>query len=143
MADWKRLTEAGLESRLSRAEMDAYRRSARDGSDPVPALLAQEAALCRAHLRTGGRCRLSPDPLAVPPSLEGACYDIAAYDALKRMPCDIGQDRRLARGDALNLLARCSDGTFSPEGWDGDGGEDGQRAVPAATDPDAGARLGG
>ena len=129
MATWRAPTETDLAAALSQREIDAFRASpaASMAEDPVAALLAQAAGEARAACRSNGRVRMGPDG-TVPPSLMRAVVAIAAFDALKRLPAPVGEDRRQAKDDALSLLEKVAQGRITPEG---DGEDDDSR--PATT----------
>lgn len=128
MAAWRAPTETDLAAALSQREIDAFRQSpsATGAEDPVRAILAQSAGEVRAACRSNGRCRMGPEG-TVPPSLMRAAVAIAAFDALKRLPVPVGEDRRRAKEDALALLERVAEGKVTPEG---DGESDAERAAP-------------
>ena len=116
MAAWRAPTETDLAAALSQREIDAFRQSpsATGAEDPVRAILAQSAGEVRAACRSNGRCRMGPEG-TVPPSLMRAAVAIAAFDALKRLPVPVGEDRRQAKDDALALLDKVAAGRITPE----------------------------
>jgi hypothetical protein len=115
---WTAPSETDLLATLSAREADLYRQSRGGGPDPVPALLARAAGLCRAHVRAGGKCALGPDG-TVPASLMGAACDLAAFDLCKRFPGGVPDDRRAARDAALDTLRAVAEGRLVPEPPDG------------------------
>ena len=113
---WRRLTKADLAAALSQAEIDAYRKSVGSGqTDPVGALLSRTAEMARGYCRANRAVGLPDDPESVPGMLVAACCDYAAYDVLKRMPVPVGEDRRRARDQALELFKAVARGEVTPE----------------------------
>lgn len=120
---WIVPTETDLASALSQAELDAFRASApADGSaDPVAGLLSATAQQVRAAVRANRAVAMAANPASIPQSLLRACLAIAAYDVLKRLPVSVGEDRRIAKDDALDLLGKVASGSVVPES---DGADD-------------------
>ena len=114
---WRIPVEADLAAALSQREIDAFRASpGRSGDgDPVRAILDQAAAEARAACRSNGKVRLAPAANAIPDSLMRAVMAIVAFDILKRLPVPVGEDRRLAKDDALKLLKKVAEGRIVPE----------------------------
>lgn len=113
---WRELTESDLAASISQKEMDVFRQSAgADGSDPIADLLARTAEMARGFCRANRSVRVAPDPGLVPASLIAACCDYAAYDMLKRLPVPVGEDRRRAREQALELFRAVARGEVTPE----------------------------
>lgn len=129
--NWTPPVEADLAAALSQREIDAFRASpsATADADPVAAVLEQAAGEARAACRSNGRVRLGADPASIPRSLLRAVVAIAAFDVLKRLPVPVGEDRRRAKEDALELLRRVASGSITPES-DGDDGSEAARPVP-------------
>ena len=117
MANWRAPTETDLAAALSQREIDAFRASpaASMAEDPIASLLAQAAGEARGACRSNGRVRMGPEG-TVPPGLVRAVVAIAAFDALKRLPAPVGEDRRRAKEDALELLDKVARGAVTPEG---------------------------
>jgi phage gp36-like protein len=113
---WRRLTKADLAAALSQKEIDAFRQSVGCGqTDPVGALLSRTAEMARGFCRANRAVKLSEDAEAVPGSLIAACCDYAAFDVLKRLPVPVGEDRRRAREQALDLFKAVARGEVTPE----------------------------
>ena len=113
---WIKPTERDLASCLSQKEIDAFRQSpsATGAEDPVAALLAATAQQVRAAVRANRAVAMGPAD-TVPQSLMRAALAIAAFDALKRLPVPVGEDRRQAKDDALALLDKVAAGRITPE----------------------------
>ncbi|MBR1836697.1 MAG: DUF1320 family protein [Kiritimatiellae bacterium] len=143
MANWRAPTETDLAAALSQREIDAFRASpaASLAEDPVAALLAQAAGETRGACRSNGRVRMGPEG-TVPPSLMRAVVAIAAFDALKRLPVAVGEDRRRAKEDALALLEKVAEGRITPEG-DGEPDDDSRPATSPLADDGPPRTLGG
>lgn len=113
---WRGLDEADLAGTLSQKELDAFRQSAsNDGRDPVADLLSRTAEMARGYCRANRSCRVAEGAGLVPESLASACCDYAAYDVLKRLPVPVGEDRRRAREQALELFRAVAKGDITPE----------------------------
>jgi len=132
---WRRLTKADLAAALSQKEIDAYRQSVGSGqTDPVGALLSRTAEMARGYCRANRSVRLPADPEAVPGSLVAACCDYAAYDVLKRLPVPVGEDRRRARDQAIELFQAVARGDVTPETAD-ESADDTAAGSPASAEP--------
>lgn len=124
---WRALTEADLLATLSATEISTYRQSARgaDASvDPVADLLSRTAQMVRGYVRAGGRVAVAPGGATIPEGLVSPACDYAAYDVLKRLPVAVGEDRRRAREQAIELFERVAAGKVTPESEDGEGSAD-------------------
>ena len=58
------------------------------------------------------------DPSLLPVSLVSAACDYMVFDILKRLDVEVGEDRRRARQQAIDLFDRVERGEVTPEGWD-------------------------
>lgn len=113
---WRTLTEPDLAATLSQRELDAFRRSASaDGADPVADLLSRTAEMARGFCRANRSVRVPAGAGLVPAMLVSACCDYAAYDVLKRLPTPVGEDRRRARDQALELFKAVASGDVTPD----------------------------
>lgn len=110
---WIKPTTDGLTATVSAAEVGAFSRSA-GFEDAAEAVLAQTAAAVRGFVRAGG-VRLSAADGLVPPSLLAFAYDFAAYRLLKRMNIRVGEDRRKAYEDAMDMFRRVAEGKMAVE----------------------------
>lgn len=93
---WRRPTQDDLTARLSQDELDAFAVSAGFSSDVVDGVLAQSAAFARDAVRSGGRCRLSPEDGAIPEGLFRPVLAIAVLDLLNRFSVQPTDARREA-----------------------------------------------
>lgn len=125
---WRALTEQDLIGTLSGAEAEAFRRSSFGvpPGDPVPMLLARTCELVRGYVRSNGRVRMGAAG-TVPASLVSPAVDYAVYDLLKRLPQEVGEDRRRAREQAIALFEAIAARRVTPEGAD----EEEESGVPA------------
>ena len=113
---WRKLFEDDLAATLSQKELDAFRQSAsHGGADPVADLLSRTAEMARGFCRANRSCRVAAGAGLVPESLVSACCDYAAYDVLKRLHVPVGEDRRRAREQALELFSAVAKGDVTPE----------------------------
>ena len=101
---WTRPTRDDLTATLSAEEVDAFAQSA-DFGDAVDATLAQTAAAVRGFVRAGG-CRVASGEGLIPPSLVPFAMDYAAFRLLKRFNVPVGEDRRKAYEDALDVFKK-------------------------------------
>lgn len=126
---WRKLFEDDLAATLSVDEIAKFRRSApHGGADPVADLLSRTAEMARGFCRANRSCRVAAGAGLVPESLVSACCDYAAYDVLKRLPTPVGEDRRRARDQALDLFKAVAKGDVTPEDP-----EEAADAVPAGS----------
>lgn len=135
---WTKPTADGLTATLSAAEVTAFGRSA-GFEDAANVILSQTAATVRGFVRAGG-VRLSAVDGLVPPSLLAFAYDFAAYRLLKRMNIRVGEDRRKAYEDAMEMFRRVAEGKMAVEPDDEDVGASMPAVTPAAA-PASPARL--
>ena len=135
MGNWRKVDESDLVATISRQEVDAYRRSSSvDGSDPVERLLQRTVALARGYVATNGKVARMGPPGTLPESLVSPAMDYAAYDVLKRLPVPVGEDRRRAREQALELFQAVASGDFVPEPPDEEAPGSTTAAMPAHAD---------
>ena len=110
---WTRPTRDDLTATLSAEEVDAFAQSA-DFGDAVDATLAQTAAAVRGFVRAGG-CRVASGEGLIPPSLVPFAMDYAAFRLLKRFNVPVGEDRRKAYEDALDVFKKVAAGQMAVE----------------------------
>jgi len=110
---WIRPTRDDLIATLSAREADAFSRSA-DFGDTVDTILSQTAAAVRGFVRAGG-CRVASGEGLIPQSLIPFAMDYATYRLLKRFRVSVGDDRRKAYEDALELFKKVASGQMSVE----------------------------
>ena len=104
MANWNEPTEEELAATLSQQEIDAYRGGgAVDGSDPVASLLRRVAALVRAWVSMGGRCKAIGPVGTIPDSLSVYAMDFTMGKVLNRLGVPLNEDRRKALEKAEDL----------------------------------------
>ena len=99
----------------------------------------------RPHGAGGHRAPEPRAPLeeALPqPCVVRAAVAIAAFDALKRLPVPVGEDRRRAKEDALELLDKVAQGRITPEG-DGEADDESRPATSPLADDGPPRTLGG
>ena len=118
MANWRKMTADDVAATLSQREVDAYQRSGGSNTDPLATLIDRTTARVRLAVRTNGRVRMRPDPALLPVSLVSAACDYMVFDILKRLDVEVGEDRRRARQQAIDLFDRIERGEVTPEGWD-------------------------
>lgn len=110
---WTRPTRDDLTATLSAAEVTAFSRSA-GFDDAVASILAQTSAAVRGFVRAGG-CRVASGAGLIPPSLVPFAMDFAAFRLLKRFKVPVGDDRRKAYDDALDVFKKVAAGQMAVE----------------------------
>ena len=120
---WRKITEQDLVSALSRAEVEAFRRSADFDADPVEAQISDTVAFVRGAIRTGGKCRLCPDEQTLPASLARPAMNHLRYELLTRMNVVPNEARKSAWKMAQELFEELRDGKYVPESWNADEAE--------------------
>ena len=118
MANWRAITANDVAATLSQREVDGYQRSGGDNLNPLGTLIERTTARVRLSVRSNGRVRMSPDAATLPLSLISPACDYMAFDILKRLDVEVGEDRRRARQQAIDLFDRIERGEVTPEGWD-------------------------
>lgn len=118
MANWRAITADDVAATLSQREVDGYQRSGGDNPNPLGTLIGRTTARVRLSVRSNGRVRMSDDAALVPLSLISSACDYMAFDILKRLDVEVGEDRRRARQQAIDLFDRIERGDVTPEGWD-------------------------
>ena len=133
---WRKPTLADIAATLSQRELDAYRQSSDfGGADPVESLLSRTAEMVRSYCRANGEAAVSPVAGEIPESLVSPAMDYAAYDILKRLPINIGEDRRKARDQAIDIFKAVASNDISPEPYDGDDPEAQTSGTPRFNTP--------
>ena len=112
---WRKVNESDLSASLSQSEIDAFRKSADFGPDPVENQLAQVVAYVRGIIRSGGKCRLGADESTLPESLISPAMDYLRYQLLTRMNLVVNESRTKAYEAALSLFNDVRAGRFIPE----------------------------
>ncbi len=112
---WRKPDADDLVATLSQKEVDAFRKSADFAFDPVERLLSRTVAMVRGYIRSGGKCRLSPDESLIPESTISKAMDYAAFDVLKRLSILPNEARTKARESAEDYFRRIGDGGLVPE----------------------------
>ena len=118
MANWRAITANDVAATLSQREVDGYQRSGGPNTDLLATLIERTTAYVRLAVRSNGRVRMSHDATLVPLSLISPACDYMAFDILKRLDVEVGEDRRRARQQAIDLFDRIERGEVTPEGWD-------------------------
>lgn len=118
MANWRAITRADVTASLTLKETESYQRSGDFGDDPLPILIERTTAYARLAIRSNGRVRMSPDANALPVSVISPACDYMIFDILKRIDVEVGEDRRRARQQAIDLFDRIERGEVTPEGWE-------------------------
>lgn len=114
---WRKVTEADLNSALSAAEIDAFRRSSTE-SDPVESQIASCVAYVRGVIRSSAsRVKMCPDESTLPESLISPAMDRLRFNVLTRMDIAVNESRRLAYEKAEDLFEKVRRGEFVPESY--------------------------
>ena len=129
---WRKPTQDDLTARLSQDELDAFAASAGFSSDVVDGVLAQSAAFARDAVRSGGRCRLSPEDGAIPEGLFRPVLAIAVLDLLNRFSVQPTDARREAARAGESYLGAVAAGKITPESYTADDAVEAKGAGPLA-----------
>ena len=129
---WRKPTQDDLTARLSQDELDAFAVSAGFSSDVVDGVLAQSAAFARDAVRSGGRCRLSPEDGAIPEGLFRPVLAIAVLDLLNRFSVQPTDARREAARAGESYLGEVAAGKITPESSAADDAVEAKGAGPLA-----------
>lgn len=129
---WRKPTQDDLTARLSQDELDAFAASAGFSSDVVDGVLAQSAAFARDAVRSGGRCRLSPEDGAIPEGLFRPVLAIAVLDLLNRFSVQPTDARREAARAGESYLGEVAAGKITPESYTADDAVEAKGAGPLA-----------
>lgn len=129
---WRRPTQDDLTARLSQDELDAFAASAGFSSDVVDGVLALSAAFARDAVRSGGRCRLSPEDGAIPEGLFRPVLAIAVLDLLNRFSVQPTDARREAARAGEAYLGEVAAGKITPESYAADDAVEAKGAGPLA-----------
>ena len=129
---WRKPTQDDLTARLSQDELDAFAVSAGFSSDVVEGVLSQSAAFARDAVRSGGRCRLSPEDGAIPEGLFRPVLAIAVLDLLNRFSVQPTDARREAARAGEAYLGDVASGKVTPESYTADDAVEAKGAGPLA-----------
>ena len=134
---WRKPTLEDIAATVSAKELDAYRASTSFSvNDPVEALLERTAEMVRSYCRANRAIKISPVDGEIPASLISPAMDYAAFDILKRLPLNIGEDRRKARESALEIFEKVSQNKITPESYEEEALEEPQsHALPSFAEP--------
>lgn len=123
---WRKVTESDLESALSGAEIEAFRRSATE-ADPVASQISACVAYVRGIVRSSPvHVRMNADAATLPESLVGPAMNYLRFGILTRMDVPVNESRRLAYEKSEELFEKVRRGEFVPES---DGEEPGSGEV--------------
>lgn len=133
---WRAPTTADLIATLSKAEVTAFDQSAATGSTTAPSadLVARTASFVRGFIRRNHHVRLGPAG-TLPEGLISPAMDYAAFDALKRLPVEVGAARVKAREEALLLFEDVAQDKVTPESFGEDEADGNDAPFPAWTPP--------
>jgi len=113
---WRKLTEDDLTSRLSRAEIEAYSRSASFATNPVSSILSDVTEEVRGYIASGRKCRMGPDG-TIPSMLVSSALSLAVIYLLGRIGISPNEARSKAATDAYAVLNKVSSGGIIPEDY--------------------------
>lgn len=114
---WRKATKDDLIATLSQSEVDAFAQDSDWQSEPVENLLNRTAEFVRSFLRRNTSVKMCPVAGTLPEGLISPAMDYAAFDVLKRHDVAIGEDRRNARRDALELFEKVAANEITPESY--------------------------
>ena len=110
---WRAPTDDDLLSLLAQKEIDAFRKSAEFGTDPVPVQMANTVELVRGYIRAAG-VRLGPEG-TIPPALIVPAMCVLRFNYLTRQRLKVDEDRRKAYEDALATFKDVANGKLAVE----------------------------
>ena len=112
---WRKVHEADLISALPLKEIDAFRKSAEFGHDPVDQLLAGVVAKVRGYIRASRTVPLDPDESTIPEALVSDAMDYLRYEILTRMNVVVNESRTKAYERAVETFKEVATGSFKVE----------------------------
>jgi len=113
---WRKVHEADLISRLSMAEIDAFRQSDGGSADIIHEQIAAQVAFVRGIIRSAPtRVQLSSDETYLPESVIGPAMDHLRFNMLTRMDLKVNDSRTKAYEQACLLFDQIRKGDFIPE----------------------------
>jgi hypothetical protein len=130
---WRKATKDDLFATLSKSEAEACERSSDFGSDVIELILSRTAEFARSFLRRNPAVKMCPLSGTLPEGLISPAMDYAAFDILKRHKINVGDDRRKARQDALDIFERAAQNHITPESYQDEGETDIKKNEIAAT----------
>lgn len=130
---WRKPTIDDLAATISQTEIDAFSQGSSWGSEPIETLLMRSAEFVRSFLRRNTSVKMCPTEGTLPEGLISPCMDYAAFDILKRHDVAVGEDRRNARRDALELFEKVAQNAITPESFREEGDEDQEKNEIAST----------
>ncbi|MGN0846827.1 MAG: phage protein Gp36 family protein [Kiritimatiellia bacterium] len=128
---WRKITKEDLHATLSEQEIRAFGQTDAFDASAVERQVANTVAAVRGFVRSGRRCRMSPDESTLPEMLVSPAMDVAAFNLLKRFNRVPNEARTKAAERAQDLFERIAAGAVVPE----DHGEEPADASPAAAAP--------
>lgn len=117
---WRQLTEADILSKMSSAELEAFREAAvsSDQEDPITAAIANVTGLVRGYVASNSDNNLDATADTVPVRLIPSAVDILVVDIPARAAgtqIDPEDARAKAKSQAIKLLEQVAAGKFSIE----------------------------
>lgn len=129
---WRKPTQEDLTVRLSQDEVDAFAASSSFQTDTTEGIIAQSVAFARDAIRSGGRCRLSPEDGTIPEGLFRPVLAIAILDLLNRFSIPPTDARREAARAGEAYLGEVAAGKITPESYAADDAVEAKGAGPLA-----------
>ena len=131
---WRKPTQEDLTVRLSQDEVDAFTASSSFQTDTTDGIIAQSVAFARDAIRSGGRCRLSPEDGTIPEGLFRPVLAIAILDLLNRFSIPPTDARSAAARSAEDYLKDVASGRVVPESYTAPDAVESAAAGPMADD---------
>ena len=125
---WREITKGDLVATLSEKEADIFGADFALDDAPLQKQLENIASTVRGYIRSGRKCRMSPDEKLIPDFLIAPAMDYAAFNILKRLRLPVNESRSRAYDRACQLFEKVATGVIVPE----DFGEDPASVEPAS-----------
>lgn len=117
---WREITKEDLIATLSEEEAELFGAGFALDDAPLRTQLENITATVRGHIRSGRKCRMSPNEKLVPDFLITPAMDYAAYNLLKRRRLPVNEARTHAYDRACQLFEKVSTGVIVPEDFNED-----------------------
>lgn len=115
---WREITKEDLTATLNEKEVERFGSDFSLDDAPLTQQLKNITATVRGYIRSGRKCRMSPNEAEVPEFLISPAMDYAAFNILKRLRLPVNESRSRAYDRAANLFEKVASGDIVPEDYD-------------------------